>query len=222
MKDSKNKKEWKADGLISRYSRILGRHDIKENIKSQKNRFTLIEILVVCILLAFLMAISFGGFSIAMNNSAKNATVSIIKQMEAALEAYKAKYGYYITTRGGGDLINGENLIVKYNNKMTGKMTEDTALIKLIPNYNKWLKNSILHDIPRSGSDVSRPILERMLCDAYGNPFWFRSPGYHNRNSFDLESAGADGLFGYADGDDKHATVTNEDEAGDNINNWSN
>ncbi len=42
----------------------------------------------------------------------------------------------------------------------------------------------------------------RDLCDAWGSPFWYRCPGTHNPQSYDLWSAGPNGVNELGGGDD--------------------
>ena len=168
--------------------------DLKSRQKKYKH-FTLIEILVVCALIGFLMAISVAAFSLATKRSAAAATQSIIKQIEIAMDAYKAKYGYYIPSDGG----KGGDLTIMSNG--------DDGLKQFIPTYTKWTKNGTIDSAGK-------------VMDAYGIAFWYRCPGYHNRGSFDIESAGPDGQFGYSDVE-SHKTVSDSDQTADNINNWS-
>ena len=160
--------------------------------------FTLIEILTVVALLAFLMAISVAGYQIAMSKAAESDTKSMIAQIEIAMEAYKAKTGYYIQQPVGGEF---------HINKPKDDVVDFTDFL---PDYERWTKNGSIDS-------------SNVLVDSYGTPFWFRSPGYHNRGSFDLESAGQDTDFGYSD-DDNHSTPKTDEKEKDkyrnNISNW--
>lgn len=137
--------------------------------KSNK-KFTLTEILIVCALLAFVMGITVGGYKIVMDKSKKTATLSMIKQLEVAMEAYKNIVGYYYPQKSpaGAFVID----------------PEATEFIKYLPNYGKWKTQK---QITWKGE----------LVDPYGVNFWYRCPGYHNRMGFDIESAGPDTYFGY-------------------------
>ena len=161
-------------------------------IKNRKcTPFTIIEILAAVVIIAFLTTISIAGFKAAQNKAFENATISIIKQIEMAMEEHKKKYGYYIQQPNGGNLI-------------------ITNLIEFLPEAEGWKKSGII-----SGTS---------LYDPYGVAFWTRSPGYHNRASFDLESAGSDKEWGYAGTANElneHAVIGTDGKQGDNINNWN-
>jgi len=65
-------------------------------MKKKTNYFTLIEILSVVLIIVLLMSIVAGLFKLA-NSKVKNAEqMSLMKQIETALEAYRTKLGYYI------------------------------------------------------------------------------------------------------------------------------
>ena len=175
-------------------------------IKTQTNlisrSFTLIEILIVCALIAMLTALAVAGFGVAMNKASEADTRSIMTQIAVAMDAYKAKYGFYPPSTNG----TGGKLLIPND-------TEGYDLSEFIPTYNKWKQNGTING--------------ETLTDPYGTPFWFRSPGFHNRGGFDLESAGADTIFGYANdseddiSDPDHDSIAHPDEQIDNINNWS-
>jgi general secretion pathway protein G len=142
--------------------------------KSQNRKFTLIEVLMVCALLAFLMAIMVGGYSIAMTKMAEADCISTIQKIATALETYKAKTGYYIQAASAGQGF------------YIDKPTNVQDFVDFLPDYEKMKKTSAeLHP------DGERYI----LVDPYGSNYIYRCPGTHNRMSFDLESAGPDGDF---------------------------
>jgi len=178
--------------------------------------FTLIEILTVVSLLAFLMAISIAGYQIAMQKSSETDIKSMIKQIEIAMEAYKAKTGYYIQQADGSEFL------------IDTPDDNDVDFTDFLPDYQKWVNNgTVAMSTNGTGHKDSY-----VLVDIYGTPFWFRSPGYHNRTSFDLESAGEDCIFGYNDDGTKdlyyntkenkiHENINHPDDQADNISNWS-
>jgi type II secretory pathway pseudopilin PulG len=187
-----------------------------KGLKSEKRNsfsfFTLVEILTVVALLAFLMSLAVAGYQIAMNRAAKAETESMIKQIEVAMEAYKAKVGYYPQSH--------DDIALVIDTPIEGEVD----FTDFIPNYQKWKKAGMLTDgKPPIGAPPGTPAYKKYsLLDSYGYPFWFKSPGYHNRGSYDLESAGPDTYFGYSD--DNHSTPkTSPDEKDryrDNISNW--
>ena len=144
----------------------------QKEIKAVSRTFTLIEILIVCALIAMLTAIAVTGFSVAMQKASEADTRSIITQIEIAMDGYKAKYGFFLPSKNGkGDIL---------------KISDSKgSLSEFIPTYKKWQKNGTINNTT--------------LTDPYGTAFWFRSPGSHNHGGFDIESAGADTQFGYSE-----------------------
>ena len=176
--------------------------------KNRCYRFTLVEILVVCALLAFLMALSVVGYGIATKKAAEASTISIIEQIKSAMAAYKSKTGYYIQQPDAGKL--------KIDTPSSGVDFTD-----FLPDYDKWKSDGTIDE-------------NNNLVDAYGMAFWYRCPGYHNRGGFDIESSGADSIFGYYEFSDqrdvdtaidvnkthKPNSTSHPELIADNIKNW--
>ena len=170
------------------------------------NLFTLIEILMVCALLAFLMAIMVGAYSIASTKMAEADCIATMKLVGGCLEQYKEKTGYYIQAPKGSDFN-----IDKPQNVDDATHEIEVDFTDFIPDYRKLLSTS---------AEAHATIDEiYVLVDPYGTPYWYRCPGTHNRTSFDIESAGPDGEFGYSD-KDHHLVIDDADETADNIKNW--
>lgn len=162
---------------------------------TEHRRFTLIEILMVCALLAFLMAIMVGGYSIASTKMAEADCKSTIEKIATALETYKAKTGYYIQAVGNNSVF----------------YVDDPAGVT--PNFSSYID---FEKMKSNGTIVEFSSGRYYLVDPYGTAFWYQCPGKHNRMSFDMESAGPDADFGSSD----HVTITDADAAADNIKNW--
>ena len=192
----------------------------KSKLKNKKRKFTLIEILIVCTIIAILISFGVAGYSVAMSKSAEAQTISIMKQVAIAMESYKQKYGYYLQSYLG----KGDQLPL-------------APLAEFIPNYEKWKSSGIAATAPSSNDSWINDLYKNdteILWDSYGSPFWFKSPGYHNRGSFDLESAGHDTIFGYVPNTENkydwkgggktpqqnHSEPVNEEQTVDNISNW--
>ena len=184
----------------------------------KKYRFTLLEILSVVLIIVLLMTIVAGLFKLA-NSKVKNAEqMSLMKQVETALEAYKSKMGYYIpetnppfTSQRPGVCPTPFYIFYLDSSGTQGKQT----FASYFPNYeNIRQKYSVKHDkafkadssgnllpgpddgfiLIGSGGQMKHP---GILLDAWGNLMWYRCPGIHNKTKYDLESAGPDGVFGY-------------------------
>ena len=189
-------------------------------IKAELKHFTLIEVLVVCGLLAFLMGLVFAGANMAMKKASDTQTRSIIEQVNLALEAYKEKTGTY-------PYFAPVHSVAYINNKSLDQLAQSDFHIKIkepvvgqvdladfFPNYQEWKTNGIIDSNNR-------------LTDAYGEVIYYRFPGYFNRTGFDLESSGSDCEFGeQIVRKNIHGSyvltvvVSDKDAHADNISNW--
>ena len=182
--------------------------------KSVIRRFTLIEILIVCSLIAFLAAVTIVGVSFAMRTAGDANCRSLINQINLAMNEYKAVTGYFIQQPKGNGFY------------MDKPKEGEVDLTDFLPTYEKWCTNGT----------IERPYERSAVCDPAGTTLWYRCPGSHNKGSFDFESAGQDGIFGYyEESDDQNYSKTinqNHTDLGtggsapedgtvlDNINNW--
>lgn len=137
----------------------------KRSFKSFVRHYTLIEILAVCALLAFLMGLIVGAFSIATAKMAEADCRSTIEKIATALESYKAKTGYFIQS-GSGTTFNIDT--------PSASEVDFTDFI----DYETMKKKGA--------------IVNNVLTDPWGTPFSYKCPGAHNTMTFDIESAGPD------------------------------
>ena len=139
------------------------------------NSFTLIEVLMVCALLAFLMAIMVGGYSIASTKMAEADCRATMEKIATALEAYKAKHGYYIQAATAGDAFYVDAPI-------TGSDFSD-----FLTDFEKMKKTGALIEVTSGGRSY--------LVDPYGTAYRYQCPGANNRMTFDIYSAGPDATW---------------------------
>ena len=139
-------------------------------MKNRQSHFTLIELLVVISVIAVLAGMILGVASLVSTKTATSKTEAMIKKLEIALEAYKAKTGYYI-----------QNISTDTGFKID---SFDTELIKCI-DYQAMYPNDIDHT-------------NKKVIDAWGNTLYYKCPGTRNTSSFDLGSTGSDGKYGNA------------------------
>ena len=59
------------------------------------NRFTLVELLAVVVIITILATILIGGVTYAMKKADVSKTQAQLQKLEMALEAFKAEKGYY-------------------------------------------------------------------------------------------------------------------------------
>lgn len=167
--------------------------------RAQAPAFTLIELLVVMAIIALLAALSFGGFSYAMQASLRNRTVGTLSALSASLEQYKEKFGEYpdpanpATLGGSGNMrIGGAMMLYQ---AITGDGSDQ---IKLATSVVTKPSDGIVDDTERpnviNGDFV--PIKDNngtwksklnaafvsssnqfMLIDGFGNPFLYEKGG---------------------------------------------
>lgn len=168
-------------------------------------RFTLVELLAVMALIAILSALGFGVYSYAKGKARESATEALLKQIEAGLESFHTKNGYYPRSAGGtfGAIkitlaTDGTVESVDFGTETLTRET-GTSLTKA-----QRMKNAKLESFTKA---VDMQVLKNNLketatanvyelTDAWGGTIYYRSPGEFKRGSFDLISAGADGKFG--------------------------
>ena len=146
--------------------------------------FTLVEILVVTALVALLGAIGFAGYGYAMGAARRSATESLIKQIEAALENFKIKKGYYPASSSYAAIsidLSGTDPAVSFGGTALGT---DASKVFIKPLDQEKLKKSI------SGTT---------LVDSWGGTIYYRYPGLVNAAGFDLIAPGPDSEFGTKD-----------------------
>ena len=156
----------------------------------KRKNFTLIEILGVCALIAILGIIGFGSYTFAMNKSKDSATQALLKQIEAGLANVKQECGYYPSTNKKyvklefyGDGEEGSDV----TNTLAGKLkkintTEDKSVRKA---FNK----------ATDAETIAKYVESNVLKDAFGNSIYYCFPGHINKTSYDLVSAGPDGVI---------------------------
>ncbi|MBQ7207137.1 MAG: hypothetical protein IJS01_05000 [Lentisphaeria bacterium] len=149
--------------------------------------FTLVEILVVTALVALLGAIGFAGYGYAMGAARRSATESLIKQIEAALENFKIKKGYYPSSSGyatiGMTLNNSQIVSITFGSTTWNATGTGEA------EFKTFLK-------PLDQEKLKKNIENSTLVDSWGGAIRYRYPGAVNTTGFDLIAPGPDGQFG--------------------------
>ena len=176
--------------------------------------FTLVELLAVMALIAILSALGFGVYSYAKGKARESATEALLKQVEAGLESFHTKNGYYPRSTGGGfgtiAFTFASDGTVQSINFGTETLTRQTISQNDPQAKMKYMKNAKLESFTKA---VDMQVLksnlnsDNELTDAWGSKVYYRSPGEFKRGSFDLISAGPDGEFGY-DPDTKKGMAT--------------
>lgn len=153
-----------------------------KTMKRQIRNFTTTELLVVMAIIAVLLGMGIGVYSIASNKMAEVRTRGTLAKLENALEQYKAKFGYYIPQDAFGYF-----LLDKIDNSSGSIYTIKDGFCQFV-DYEQMRKNDAEETAAGSG--------RYYVIDGYGGKILYRSPGYFNRDKFDLVSAGANGYIG--------------------------
>lgn len=169
-------------------------------------RFTLIEVLSVVAILAAVVAIGVGVFNLSRQKIAETRTTTLVTKVSAAIDQLYGRYGVYpnhyqnvsgeypgilrfpvdaIETSSG--VIDIDVLRTDSDSSFYG-FSEDyiTDLVQLMD-----LPNSVLRDGQTFDDDYYTYI------DSWGRPLFYRYPGAFRTSSFDLCSAGRDGMAFY-------------------------
>ena len=153
--------------------------------------FTLVEILVVTALVALLGAIGFAGYGYAMGAARRSATESLLKQMEAALENFKIKKGYYPSLDGYSTItltLDGDKI-----DKITFETVKDVT-----PKKIEWAAASDEFKTfikPLDQEKLKKSISGGNLVDSWGGKILYRYPGKVNKTGFDLIAPGPDDKY---------------------------
>lgn len=171
-------------------------------MKRSRQNFTLIEILAVSVIIALLAVIGFGSYNYARDKARDAACRSLLKQLEAGLESFKSKYGYYppangdfvcITINNSDDVPDRWEMIFgsASDDFTIGSKSEpgsDKAKLAKADQLKTFLKNLEVEALKGY-------IVNNVIEDPWGGRIYYRCPGIVNRGSFDLISAGPDGLL---------------------------
>lgn len=177
-----------------------------------KRRFTLVEVLVACGIIALLAGIGFAGYRFALNSSRESATKSTVYQLATALETCYNKYGFYPSAAAGSEIVftfESDKLAqVKFGDTVlkVPKTSDDKK--KIEGKYTTLLANTLDLESIRNSSSVSGK--DHTVTDSWGGKIYYCFPGKVNKTKFDLISAGADGVFG-KDGKDKPDALGKDD-----------
>ena len=162
-----------------------------ELVMLKKRYFTLIEILVVCGIIAILAGMGFAGYRYAMNSGRESSTKALVKQISVALENCRNKFGFYPDSANWDDIViavdgNGIPQSIQF-----GSVTY--AVNDTVSTRQQFFKHFIsLVDVEsvKAARDSSGA-----LRDSWGNLIYYRYPGLVNDTAFDIISPGSDGRF---------------------------
>lgn len=173
----------------------------------KKKFFSLIELLTVMAVIAVLLGITIGIFSLVRDKMNNSKTRAIIKQLDIAMQSYKLDQGYYFSQSTGFFSKADTNYSNTYF-KLNYNNSKDTAFIKCFE-YQSLVGSKNILTQPGTTNEY--------VVDAWGNPVLYRYPGIFNPQMFDIGSLGRDGLYGSGS-----ATDSNLFGQGDDITNFNN
>ena len=187
-------------------------------------RFTLVELLAVIALISILSAIGFGVYSYAKNKAQESATEALLKQIEAGLEGFNTKAGYYPKSN------NDDFSTIKFTFAADGTLDKiefggETLEKQSISDGDsqakkKRMKNERLEAFAKAvDMEVLKNNLDSdgVLVDAWGGKIYYRSPGKFKTGSYDLVSAGPDGKFGESKSATPSESLTDYRKDGDKV-----
>ena len=140
----------------------------------QRKSFTLLELLSVIGIIAIVAGIILGGMSYAGRRADQAKTISLMTQLEMALDAFKQDRGYYPPAATAAS--------VEF------RTVSDVLTLKLGTGEFSFVNSS-----------TQRPYLEigvvtataAPYVDSWGKAFQYRCPGTNNTSFYDLWSEGA-------------------------------
>lgn len=141
--------------------------------KIQRKNYTLVEILTVISVIAILAGLTVGVSSLVMKKSRDTKTTAAIKYVEMALEKFKNENGYYRPLAGGGGVI----YFPKDPSDKFSKL------------FDEKFRSGNTKEFPGDADSL-------YIVDGYGNPMFYRYPGYFNKGKYDLGSFGQDKKVG--------------------------
>ncbi len=164
-------------------------------------RYSMVEILVVLAIIAILMGMGIGGYSVVRRKMATARTEATLNKIRVALESYKSKYGYYPQTNGTAapfclDLNDPVNEKYKMQNNFNqfidyGKISSEESTV-----ISSCTIDGILVNRYAVGDGWETKIWNTSTnTEQVSNFIIYVCPGLVNQDSYDLFSAGLDRNF---------------------------
>ncbi|MDD5728563.1 MAG: type II secretion system protein [Victivallales bacterium] len=168
--------------------------------------YSLVEMLVVMAVIAILVGLGAGGYSVARRWLAQSRTEALVAKLKLAIEAYKNDKGYYPLPQG---TVTNFRLDANVGD-FTGSVSGSTDHLQPRNNMSKFMDYSKLrHDQSYKFSDhcsaghyTGHYVKDAWNTGAGGEnygPIRYECPGSVNTTSFDLYSAGYDRIFNTSD-----------------------
>ena len=188
--------------------------------------YSLVEMLVVMAIIAILIGVGAGGYTVAKRWQAKSRTEAILAKIKIALESYKNDKGYYPLPNTDKDKnslppAKAANFRLDVNVKDFSSGSHSEDCLKPRKNMNKFLDYSKIQQdqsCKQPGNPTvyfvkdgwNSPVESESLPPFAGapcGPIKYRCPGLINKTSFDLYSAGPDRKFATDPAEDKEDDI---------------
>jgi len=148
----------------------------------QRKFFTLLELLSVIGIIAIVAGIILGGMNYAGRRADQAKTISLMTQLEMALDAFKQDRGYYPPATGE------VRFFVDSATSKLNIMIGSTAYE--FENSNTGRAYMEVGQVPTCTTAVAATDPNTPYKDAWGNAFQYRCPCTNNTSSYDLWSGG--------------------------------
>lgn len=162
-----------------------------------KRCFSLVELLVAMVIIMILFGIAVGLFALINDKIKISKTEVIVKQISAAMQAYRADQGYYFMNPTPFQSLSSDTDPVNADNRFKLNLGEvvDTEFIKYF-DYESLKGRSYIRTVTGAGG-------YSYIVDAWGRSLLYRTPdanpptnGIINSSMFDIGSLGKDGMYG--------------------------
>jgi prepilin-type N-terminal cleavage/methylation domain-containing protein len=176
--------------------------------------YTLVEMLVVIAIIAILIGIGAGGYTVARKWMAKSSTEALLSKLKIALESYKNDKGYYPQPNVDATVSTEDapNFRLDTNSKDYSSGTHPEEELQPRNNMNNFIDYSKIQQ-DQSLKIPGNPNIY-FVKDGWNTPagnetfgaIKYRCPGLINKTTFDLYSAGPDRRFA------SHPDIDTEDD----------
>lgn len=166
--------------------------------------YSLVEMLVVLAIIAILVGLGAGGYTVARRWLAQSQTEALLAKLKLAIESYKNDKGYYPLPQG---VIKEFRLDVNAKDYDSPPADNDAnAHLQIRNNMNNFMDYSKIQQDQSIKKRISTHY-EYFVKDGWNSgvgslkygPIRYQCPGATNKTSFDLYSAGPDREFGTED-----------------------
>ena len=175
-----------------------------------QNAYTALELLIAIAIIAMLSAILLPAISSSQRKANTAKTKAMIESLGVAIESYRSTFGAYPPEAEIlGTAVSDSSESVYYHTGATFVAGNNTSQAISAGPFMEFRKKSLGSTSMNEDMDGLGPQDDAVyeITDPWGGTYLYENPGTYNTSSFDLSSAGPDGVAG--NGDD--ATLNNWD-----------